>query len=74
MRRADVLAIVDDQFHAIRKSLDLQLRRTGELQAQLDQIHKLVKRLAQRALVLDANRKLTNPGLSEDQRGLPRKL
>ena len=46
MKRAEVLALVEDQFFEIRKQLDLQLRRTGELQAQLDQIHKLIRRLA----------------------------
>ena len=46
MKRAEVLALVEDQFLAIRKQLDAQLRRTGELQAQLDEIHKLLRRLA----------------------------
>jgi hypothetical protein len=46
MKRAEVLALVEDQFFEIRKQLDLQLRRTGELQAQLDQIHKLIRRIA----------------------------
>ena len=45
VRRADMLAVVDDQFNEIRKQLDLQLTRTGQLQLQLDQIHGLVKQL-----------------------------
>ena len=45
MRPAEVLAMVDDQFIGIRKQLDLQLKRTEQLQAQLDQIHGLVKRI-----------------------------
>ena len=45
VRRADMLAVVDDQFNEIRKQLDLQLTRTGQLQQQLDQIHGLVKQL-----------------------------
>ena len=45
MKSAEVLALVDDQFHEIRRQLDLQLRRTGQLQVQLDQIHGLVKLL-----------------------------
>ena len=45
MRPAEVLALVDDQFMEIRKQLDLQLKRTAQLQQQLDQIHGLVKRL-----------------------------
>jgi len=36
MARADILAVVEDQFYDVRKRLDLQLVRTGELQAQLD--------------------------------------
>jgi hypothetical protein len=40
MKPAEVLAIVDDQFGQIRKQLDLQLRRTGQLQVQLDKIQK----------------------------------
>jgi hypothetical protein len=45
MRSAEVLALVDDQFNEIRKQLDLQLKRTAQLQLQLDQIHGLVKQL-----------------------------
>ena len=45
MRPAEVLALVDDQFMEIRKQLDVQLKRTAQLQVQLDQIHGLVKRL-----------------------------
>jgi hypothetical protein len=43
--RADVLAMVDDQFMEIRKKLGLQLTRMGQIQTQLDQIHALVKEL-----------------------------
>jgi hypothetical protein len=35
-----VLALVDDQFTEIRKQLNLQLQRTGQLQVQLDKIQK----------------------------------
>jgi hypothetical protein len=45
MRPAEVLALVEDQFGEIRKQLDLQLKRFAQLQAQLDQIHGLVKQL-----------------------------
>ena len=38
MKAAEVLALVDDQFFQIRKQLDLQLQRTGQLQAQIDRI------------------------------------
>jgi hypothetical protein len=40
-----VLAMVDDQFQAIRKELALQLARMGQIQVQLDQIHSIVKQL-----------------------------
>ena len=36
MTRADILAVVEDQFYELRKRLDVQLTRTGELQAQID--------------------------------------
>ena len=45
MQRADVLAMVEDQFYEIRKQLDLQLMRFAQLQTQLDQIHRLLKGL-----------------------------
>jgi len=38
MKPAEVLALVDDQFFQIRRQLDLQLQRTGQLQVQLDRI------------------------------------
>jgi len=41
--RADILAVVEDQFFEMRKQLDLQLTRFAQLQVQLDQIHKLLK-------------------------------
>jgi hypothetical protein len=40
MKPAEVLALVDDQFFQIRKQLDLQLQRTGQLQLQLDKIQR----------------------------------
>jgi hypothetical protein len=40
MTAAEVLALVDDQFAQIRKQLELQLLRTGQLQVQLDTIQK----------------------------------
>jgi hypothetical protein len=45
MSRANVLAMVEDQFYELRKQLDLQLMRFAQLQAQLDQIHRLIKGL-----------------------------
>lgn len=40
MSKADVLAIVADQFDDIRRRLDVQLTRTGQLQEQLDRQHQ----------------------------------
>ena len=36
MSRADILAVVEDQFYDVRKRLDIQLKRTAEIQQQLD--------------------------------------
>ena len=43
MKPAEVLALVEDQFYEIRKQLEVQLQRFAQLQAQLDQIHHLLK-------------------------------
>jgi hypothetical protein len=43
--RADILAVVEDQFYEMRKQLDVQLTRFAQLQTQLDQIHRLLKDL-----------------------------
>ena len=45
MARADVLAVVEDQFYEIRQRLDVQLVRTSELQAQIDLQHQEMIRL-----------------------------
>lgn len=47
LNRADVLAMVEDQFAEIRKELSLQLARMGQIQVQLDQISKMLKKLVQ---------------------------
>ena len=36
MAPADVLAVVEDQFYDLRSRLDVQLKRTAEIQVQLD--------------------------------------
>jgi hypothetical protein len=46
MKRADVLAMVDDQFVSIRQELSLQFSRLGQIQVQLDQIHTMLKKLS----------------------------
>jgi hypothetical protein len=59
MARADILAVVEDQFYEMNKRLDVQLKRTAEIQLQLDaqrketaelrsaveQTHRLLKHL-----------------------------
>jgi len=45
MTRADVLAMVEDQFQELRKQLDVQLVRMSQIQQQLDQIHAAIKQL-----------------------------
>jgi hypothetical protein len=46
LTHAQVLAMVEDQFLMINKQCDQQLRRTGEMQVQLDRIHALLVKLA----------------------------
>ena len=61
MARADILAVVEDQFYEVRKRLDIQLARTGELQAQLDAHHvETVALRAQVDLVHGLLKKLTS--------------
>jgi hypothetical protein len=36
MAPADILAVVEDQFFDLRKKLEMQLTRAGELQQQID--------------------------------------
>ena len=49
MSRADILAVVDDQFNVMRKQLETQLTRMAQIQQQLDQIHVLVKGLVEQS-------------------------
>ena len=59
MARADILAVVEDQFYDVRKRLDVQLERTGQLQAQIDAQHKEMVALRQQVdLVHDLLKKL----------------
>jgi hypothetical protein len=48
MKPVEVLALVDDQFVVIRKQLEINLTRMGQIQAQLDQIHDLLTHLVSR--------------------------
>ena len=54
MSKADVLAIVADQFDDVRRRLDVQLTRTGQLQEQLDRQHKDTLALRQQFLEMQA--------------------
>lgn len=45
LSRADVLAIVEDQFAVIRHELAVQLKRTAQIQVQLDQVARAIKKL-----------------------------
>ena len=45
LSRAEILAAVEQQFADIRRQLDVQLTRFGQLQAQLDHTETLLKKL-----------------------------
>jgi hypothetical protein len=45
LKRADVVAMLDDQLSQLRGQLDVHLTRMGQIQQQLDQIHSVVKQL-----------------------------
>jgi hypothetical protein len=47
--RADILAVVQDEFHELGKQLQIQLERTAQMQMQLDTIQALVKQLLAKA-------------------------
>ena len=46
--RADILAVVQDEFSELGKHLRVQLERTTQMQVQLDSIHGLLKQLIAR--------------------------
>ena len=45
VNRADVIAMVEDQFYEIRKEMSLQLQRMAQMQVQLDHIALMLKKL-----------------------------
>jgi hypothetical protein len=45
--RAEILAAVEEQLAEIRRQLDIQLTRFGQLQAQVDHIQTLLKQVVQ---------------------------
>ena len=59
MARADILAVVEDQFYDVRQRLNVQLERTGQIQAQIDAQQKEMVALRQQVdLVHDLLKKL----------------
>jgi hypothetical protein len=46
--RADILAVVQDEFSEVRKQFAIQIERTGQMQLQLDIIQGLLKQLLAR--------------------------
>jgi hypothetical protein len=49
VRRAEILAIVDDQFVEVRKNFKTQLKQTTKIETQLDEIHSLLKNLIEQS-------------------------
>jgi hypothetical protein len=49
VQRAEVLAVVDDQFVEVRKNFKTQLKHTAKIQTQLDEIHGLLKKLIEQS-------------------------
>ena len=45
MTRRDILAVVEDQFRDVRSRLDVQLKRTTEIQQQLNEQRKEIGEL-----------------------------
>jgi len=49
VQREEILAVVDDEFVAVRKNFKTQLAHTTKIQKQLDEIHSLLKKLIEQA-------------------------
>jgi hypothetical protein len=49
VQRAEILAVVDDQFVEVRKNFKTQLKHTTKIQTQLDEIHGLLKKLIEQS-------------------------
>ena len=47
--RAEILAVVDDQFVEVRQNFKVQLKHTTKIQQQLDEIHGLLKTLIEQS-------------------------
>jgi len=49
VQRAEILAVVDDQFVEVRQNFKTQLEHTTKIQRQLDDIHGLLKKLIEQS-------------------------
>jgi hypothetical protein len=49
VRRAEILAIVDDQFVEVRKNFKTQLKYATKIQTQLNEIHSVLKNLIEQS-------------------------
>jgi hypothetical protein len=49
VQRAEILAVVDDQFIEVRRNFKTQLKHTTKIQTQLDEIHGLLKTLIEKS-------------------------
>jgi hypothetical protein len=49
VQRAEILAVVDDQFVEVRKNFKTQLKHATKIQTQLDEIHGLLKKLIEQS-------------------------
>lgn len=49
VQRAEILAVVDDQFVEVRRNFKTQLKHTSKIQTQLDEIHDLLKKLIEQS-------------------------
>ena len=49
VQRAEILAVVDDEFVEVRRNFKAQLKHTTKIQKQLDDIHGLLKKLIEQS-------------------------
>jgi hypothetical protein len=49
VQRAEILAVVDDQFVEVRRNFKTQLKHSTKIQKQLDEIHGLLKKLIEQS-------------------------
>jgi hypothetical protein len=49
VKRAEILAVIDDEFGEVRRNFKTQLKHTTKIQKQLDEIHGQLKQLIEQA-------------------------